>query len=82
MTLLITQFDLGNSEVYAEAYFSGKNVNFTVILDGIDVERSSANAADYYSFTGLKGAALTAHDKKWLRDYATDAILTAAKMED
>lgn len=68
-------FRIGAYNVRAEAYFSGKNLQTEITVDGHLIENASSTAADYYTFTGLKGAALKAHDKKWLREYATNAIM-------
>lgn len=68
-------FTIGSYKVVAEATFNGRTLNTVITVDGNEVERASSNASDYYEFSGLSGAALEAHDVKWLRDYATDAIM-------
>ncbi len=76
MTNINATFKIGNYMVTADANFSGRGLNTIITIDGIEVERSSSHAIDYYTASGLRGAALEAYDQKWLKDYATNAIMS------
>ncbi|MDE2439286.1 MAG: hypothetical protein KGN01_07905 [Patescibacteria group bacterium] len=77
MTTINTAFKIGSYNIAAEASFNGRTLNTVISVDGTEVERASSNAADYYTASFLSGAALEAYDQKWLKDYATDAVMSA-----
>lgn len=76
MTTINTSFKIGSYYIDAKATFNGRSLNTVVAVDGTVVERASSNAADYYTTSGLAGAALEAYDRKWLKDYATNAVMS------
>lgn len=76
MTTINQNFKIGNYNVDAEAWFSGKSLVTKVYVEKTLVVDSTENASDAYKATSLTGAALKAFDEKWLRDHATAAVMS------
>lgn len=79
MTNIIeTSFKLGQRTVDARAYFNGHMLSITVHIDNEPIIESQGFTSDEYTPTYVKGAALAAYDKRWLRHSAIDLIVDLA----